>query len=138
MVVGDNEIHPKGFCFFGCGEGADAGVNTDDEADTGGGGLSEDAGLHAVAFAQAVGDVVGDDGGFVFGGDPLDGSLEEDGGGGAVDVVIAVDEDWFGGPDRPLDAGYGQVHAEHEHGVVEIVDGWVEEGLGGCRVGYAS
>ncbi len=54
-----------------------------------------------------------------FGGDAFDGGLEEDGGGGAVDVVVAVDEDGFGGADGLLDAGYGDVHAEHEHGVVE-------------------
>jgi len=40
MVVGDNEIHSQGFCFGGGGEGADAGVDTDDEMDTSGCGLS--------------------------------------------------------------------------------------------------
>src|SRR5260370_30614206 len=105
---------------------------------TGGGGLSKDAGLHAVAFAQAVGDVVGDDGGFVWWGDSFDGGLEEDGGGGSIDVVIAVDENGLAGLDRTLYAGYGQVHAKHEFGGDEVFDGWVKEGLGGCRVGYAS
>ena len=37
----------------------------------------------------------------------LDGGLEEDGGGGAVDVVVAVDEDGLGGADGLLDAGDG-------------------------------
>ena len=138
MVVGDDEVHSQGFCLGGGGEGADAGVYADDETDAGGGGLSQDAGLHAVAFAQAVGDVVGDDGGSVFGGDPFDGGLEQDGGGGSVDVVVAVDEDGFAGADGVLDAGYGQVHAQHEHGVDEVVEGWVEEGLGGCWVRDAS
>src|SRR5438445_11824251 len=97
MMVRDDEVHAQSFCFLCSGERADAGVNTDDETDAGGGGLSEDAGLHSVAFAQAVGDVVGNDGGRVFGGDPFDGGLEEDGGSGAVDVVVAVDEDGLGG-----------------------------------------
>src|SRR5438445_4661600 len=120
MVVSNDQVYAQGFGLSGCGKGADAGIDTDDETDAGGGGLSEDAGLHAVTFAQAVGDVVGNDGGRVFGSDPLDGGLEEDGGGGAVYVVVAVDEDRLAGANGLLDAGYGQVHAEHEHGVVEI------------------
>ena len=34
-----------------------------------------------------------------------------------------------------LDAAYGNVHAEHEHGIVQIIDGGFEEGLseGGLR-----
>ena len=127
-------VHSEGPGLFGCGEGADAGVNADDEADACGGGLSEDAGLHAVAFAEAVRDVVGDAGRGFFGGDSFDGGLEEDGGGGAVDVVVAVDEDGLAGADGPLDARHGHVHAEHEHGVDEVVDGWGEEGAGGGGV----
>src|ERR1700730_15854342 len=103
MVVGDNESHAESLRLLCCGKSADACVNTDDETDTGRGGLSEDAGLHAVAFAQAVGDVVGHDGGSVFGGDPFDGRLEEDGGGGSIDVVVAVDQNGFAGSDRMLD-----------------------------------
>src|SRR5437868_3004290 len=75
MVVGDDQVHPEDFCFFGGDKGPDTGVNTDDKSDAGGGRLYKDAGLHAVAFAQTVGDVVGDDGGFVFGGDPFDGGF---------------------------------------------------------------
>ena len=73
--------------------------------------------------------------GVVFGGDALDGGFEEDGGGGAVDVVVAVDEDRFAGADGALDAGDGDIHAEHEHRIEEMVEGWGEEGFGGCGVG---
>jgi hypothetical protein len=138
MVVSHNEIHPQGFGLGGCGEGADAGVDADDETDAGGGSLPEDTGLHAVAFTEAVGYVVGDEGRGVFRGDTFDGGLEEDGGGGSVDVVVTVDENGFAGADGVLDAGYGEVHAEHKHGIDEVVDGWVEEGLGGCGVRDAS
>src|ERR1700756_4839239 len=107
MVVGNNQVYAQGFGLSGCGKGADAGIDTDDETDASGGGLSEDAGLHAVTFAQAGGGVVGHDRGRVFGGDPFDGDLEEDDGGGAVNVVVAVDEDGLVGADGFLDAGYG-------------------------------
>ncbi len=60
VVVGDDEVEAEGLGFGGGGEGADAGVDADDETDAGGGGLAEDVGLHAVAFADAVRDVVGD------------------------------------------------------------------------------
>ena len=80
----------------------------------GGGGF--EAGLgHAVAFADAVRDVVADVGGDAeHGGDALDGGLQEHGGDGAVDVVVAVDEDGFGGEEGSADAVDGFVHAEHE------------------------
>ena len=128
VVVGDDEVEREDFGFGGGGEGADAGVDGDDEADAGGGGETEDVGLHAVAFADSVGDVVGDLRGTIGWGDALDGGLEEDGGDGAVDVVVAVDEDGLGGCDGVLDAGDGGGHAEKEKGVVEIVEGRGEEG----------
>jgi hypothetical protein len=138
MVIGDDQIDSEGFCFGGSGEGADAGVYADDETDAGCGGLAEDTGLHAVAFAEAVGDVVGDDGGRIFGRGAFDGGFEKNGGGGAVDVVVAVDEDGFSGADCMLDAGYGHVHAEHKHGAVQIIDGGFEEGLSGSGLRDAS
>src|SRR6266704_3221915 len=82
--------------------------------------------------------MVGDDGRFVFGGDSFDSGFEQDGGGGSIDVVVAVDENGLAGSDGMLYAGYGQVHAEHECGVDEVVDGWGKERLGGCWVRDAS
>ncbi len=32
VVVGDDEVHAEGFGLFCCGEGADAGIDADDEA----------------------------------------------------------------------------------------------------------
>ena len=69
-------------------------------------------------------DVVGDLGGLAGRGDALDGGFEENGGGGAVDVVVAVDEDGLGVGDGTLDAGDGSGHAEEQVGVVEVVEGW--------------
>ncbi len=56
-MVGDDEIEAqpaRGFCF---GKGAHAGVDGDDEADAFGVGRFKHAGLHAVAFAEAMGNV---------------------------------------------------------------------------------
>lgn len=64
------------------------------------------------------------------GSDPIDGGLEQDGGGGAVHVVVAVDEDRLAESDGLLDAVYGAIHAEHEVGWMEVVERGVEEGFG--------
>ena len=60
----------------------------------------------------------------------LDGSFEEDDGGGAVHVVVAVEEDGFFLINCPLDAIDGRAHAEHEEGIVQLRGIGVEEGVG--------
>src|SRR5579885_3219576 len=77
---------------------------------------------HAVAFAKAMGDVETD-----FSAHHFNGCLENDRGGCAVHVVIAVNEDGFMpayGLANPDDGG---IHAEHVVGVVEVVELGVEE-----------
>jgi hypothetical protein len=96
VVVGDDEVEAEGLGFGGGGEGADAGVDEMTRRMPAAAASARTDVLHAVALADAVGDVVGDLRGLFLGGDALDGGLEEDGGGGAVDVVVAVDEDGFG------------------------------------------
>ena len=61
VVVGDDEVEAERFGLVGGGEGADAGVDRDDQANAGGGGLGQADVLDAVAFAEAVRNVVGDD-----------------------------------------------------------------------------
>src|SRR5215469_6792661 len=58
MMVRDDQVYAQGSGLSGRGESANTSINTDDETDAGGGGLSQDGGLHAIAFAEAVGDVV--------------------------------------------------------------------------------
>ena len=134
VVVGDDEVETQGPGFFSGGEGANAGVNRDDEADAGGGGFGQAYGLHAVALAQAVRDVERDDGGLFGRCDALDGGLEQHRGGGAVNVVVAIDEDGFGVADRALNAGDRTRHAKQEEGIVEVVQGGIEEVEGRIRV----
>ena len=57
MVIGDDEVEAEAARGFSFSEGAHAGVDGDDEADAFGVGGFKDAGLHAVAVAQAMGDV---------------------------------------------------------------------------------
>ena len=84
--------------------------------------------MHAVAVAEAVGDLEAD----LTAGD-FDGAFEDDGGGGAVDVVVAVDFHGLGVADGALDAGDGEVHIAEEEGVVEVVEGGGEEAPGGAE-----
>ena len=87
--------------------------------------------LDAVPFAQAMGDVIRDDCRSVWRRDSFDGRLEQDGRGGAVYVVVAVDKDGLGLRDGFLDAGDGGSHAEQESGVVQVVERGLKEVFGG-------
>ena len=60
VMVGDDEVEAESAGCFRFGEGAHAGVNGDDEADAIGIGGLNHAGLEAVAFAKAMGDVEAD------------------------------------------------------------------------------
>ena len=125
MVIGDDEVEAKFSGGVGCGESADAGVNADDEADAIAGGGLEDFALHTVALAEAMRDMEADGAA-----EALDGGLEEDDGGGSVYVVVAIDKDWLPRGDGLPDAADGDVHAEHEEGIVELIEAGVEEGGG--------
>src|ERR1035437_1406417 len=56
-------------------------------------------------------------------GDALDGGLEQDGRGGAIDIVVAVDEDRFAGKDGREDALDGATDAEE----LRWIAGWIIE-----------
>ena len=129
MVVGDDEVEAELGGGVGCGEGADAGVNADDEADTFAGGVLEYFALHAVAFAEAMRDMEADGSA-----EALDGGSEEDDGGSSVHVVVTIYKDQLTGGDGIADAADGDVHAEHEEGIVELVEAGREEcgGFDGC------
>ena len=87
MVVGDDEVEAEAARGLSFSEGAHAGVDGDDKADAFGVGCFKDARLHAVAFAQAMGNVKAGDAAEHF-----DGGFEKDNGDGAVHVVVAVEE----------------------------------------------
>jgi len=91
-------------------------------------GCFKDGGLKSVALAEAVGNVKAG-----FAAEHLDGGFEKDDGGGAVDVVVAVEEDGFFVADGALKAFDGGGHAEHEKGIVEVSDFWIQECVCGGR-----
>jgi len=124
VVVGDDKVEAERLGGAGGGEGTDAGVDADNEADAFGGGGFEDLVAHAVAFFEAVRDVEAD-----FASQHFNRRFEEDGGGGAVYVVVAVYKDGLVVLDRLLHAGDGGLHAAHQVGVVEVVELRVEESV---------
>ena len=95
-MVGDDEVDAEGGCRFGGRKGANAGIDADNQAGSRSDGGFDDLALHAVAFAQPVGNVEAD---FAAGCVPdhfashFYGRLQQDDGDGSVDVVVAVDED---------------------------------------------
>ena len=109
---------------LGGGEGANAGVDADDEADACGGGLLDDLVAHAVAFADAVRHVELD-----LAAAELERGLEDDDGGGAVDVVVAIDKDGFAALDGGAQALDGGAQSGHEIGRMEMGERGREEFL---------
>jgi hypothetical protein len=139
MVVGDDEVEGEARGLLGGGVSADAGVDGDDEADAFGCGVGYAGFAHAVAFADAVRNVITDvgcDG--EGGGGALDGGLEENGGDGAVDVVVAVDKDGLAREQGAADAVDGGAHAVHRVGVVEVGELGREEAARGGDVSVAA
>ena len=61
VMVGDDEIEAEAARGFSFSEGAHAGVDGDDDADAFGVGRFKHAGLHAVAVAEAMGNVKADE-----------------------------------------------------------------------------
>jgi hypothetical protein len=137
VVIGDDEVEAETARGFSFSEGAHASVDGDDDADAIGVSSFKNAGLHAVAVAQAVRDVKSDE--IAPGaGKHFNGGFEQDDGDGAVNVVIAVEKDGFAGGDGVFDALDGDGHSEHEKGIVEVRRFGIQKGEGvGCG-GYAA
>ncbi len=131
VMVGDDEVETEMSGLVCGGEGPDAGVDGDDQADAGGGGLGETGRLHSVALPDAVGDMPGDERmcGARRRGDAIDRGLQENGRSGSVDIVVTVDENGFPGGHGLLYAGNGAVDAQHELGGMEVIECGVEEGI---------
>jgi hypothetical protein len=132
-MIGDDEVEAEDFGGLGSGEGADAGIDTNDQAHAFAGGGFEDLALHSVALAQAMRNVEANGAAKA-----LDGGLEQDYGGGSVDVIVAVYEDDFARGDRLLDASDGGGHAEHEIGIVQVIEARAKEARGFGAVADAS
>ncbi len=90
MVVGDDEVEAEALRGFGFGKGAHAGVYSDDETNALGICGFKYGRLQSVALAQAMGHVKAN-----LAAEQFDCGLKQDHGGGAVHVVVAVEQDGF-------------------------------------------
>ena len=87
MMVGDDQVQAEAARGFSLGKGAHAGIDGDDQADALGMRRFQHARLQAVALAQAVRNVEAGNAA-----EHLDGCFEQDDGGGAVHIIIAVEQ----------------------------------------------
>ncbi len=118
MMIGDDEVDAAACCGFRRGKGANAGIDADDQANAAVGGLLDHLVAHAVAFANAVRHVVVD-----LAAAQLESGLQDDDRGGAVDVVVAVDEDGLAALDGGLQSLDGRAQSGHPVRVVKVLQG---------------
>jgi len=133
VVVGDDEIDAVGAEGLGFLDGGDSAVDGGDELGAGFGDGFEGVGVEAVAFFETFGDVVVD-----VAAEEGDGVPEDGGCGDAVDVVVAVDDDFFVSFDGVVDAVGGFEDAGEELWGVEMMEGWGEEVVAEGGVGEAA
>ncbi len=129
VMIGDDQVEVEPCGFVGGGEGADAGVDADDESHTITCSMREHLRLHAVAVAQAMRDVEADGAT-----ENLDSGLEQNDGGSAVDVVVAVDEDRFTRGDGLLDTFDRDSHPVERIWIEQVVQRGMEELRGGSGI----
>ena len=133
VMVGDDEIDATALGCFGGGKGANASVDADDQPDARGCRLLDDFVAHAVAFADAVRHVVLD-----LAAADFERGLEDHDGGGAVDVVVAIDKDGFTALDGGTQAFDCGAQSRHEVGRVEMRQRGRQEFLRLFRCGDAA
>ncbi len=114
-------------------EGSHPGVHCDYEARAIGVSLFQHTRLQAVTLAQPVRHVEARDSA-----EHLDGRLEEDNGGGAVHVIVAVKQHRLTGGDGSLQPGYGFIHTQHKQRVMKMRDFRIKECEGFSRLGDAA
>jgi len=117
VMIRDDEVDSGAACGLGGSEGADAGVDADDEANTIGGSALDDIFAQVVALADAMRDMEIGSAAAEF-----EGGLENDDGGGAIDVVVAVDEHFFFALDSSFQAIEGRFHTGHCQRVVQMIE----------------
>ena len=117
VVISNDEIDAAALRGFGGGKSANARVHADDHANPALRGLLDDLVPHAIAFADAVRNVVVN-----LSAAQLQRRLQNDDRRGAVHVVVAIDKDRlaaFDGRAQPL---HRNAKAGHQVGRVEVSD----------------
>ena len=105
---------------------ADAGVHANEHGESLGARPFDDFRAHAVAVPHAMRNVM-----VRLCADELQGSVEDDDGHGAVDVVVTVDENLFPLLDGLQNAADRCVHREHTKRIVEMIQAGREKKAGG-------
>ena len=126
VMVGDDQVHAQPPGGLGRSESPDAHVHADDEPDARRGGLLDDVVAHVVAVADAVRNME-----FRRTAAELDGGLEDYDCGGAIDVVVAVDEDRLLVLDGGFDPVNRRLHTGHEVWRVQVSKFGIKETFGG-------
>src|SRR5580704_7020860 len=129
MMIGDDDVDAALARFANHFGSSNAGVHADYQGDAHGRGAFDDVGPHSIAFFQSMRNVVA---GFAAG--HLDGFLQNDDGHGAVDVVVAVDQNLFFRLDGGFDARNGVPHAGEQQWIVQVSEVGGEEAAGSRRI----
>ena len=132
VVVGDDDVHAELVRPGDFVAGADAAVDGDEQLDALAGELLDRRRGDAVAFGEAVRQAPAH-----VGAELLEHAHEQEGGGDAVGVVVAVHGDGLAALQGPVDAAARLCHPGQQVGVVDEVV-WLEEGLGLGRVDEAA
>ncbi len=133
VMVGDDDIDAElvgAAHHFG---GADSGIHADNQLHSLHGGGLHDFRPHTVTVLQTVRDVIRGDAAGEF-----KGLGEQHDAGGAVHVVVAVDEDRFALADGAGDAFDGRRHVAHGQGIVQFFEGRMEKTPGRFGVGESA
>ena len=129
MMIGDDEVEPEALRSLSFGEGAHAGIDGDDESHAVGVCSFEHGRLQAVAFAQPMRHMKAH-----LAAEHLDCRLEKHNSGGAVDVIVAVEQDGLFARDGCFHAFHGGLHPQHQQRVVQLSHFRIQkcESIAGC------
>ena len=130
VMVGDDQIDAALASDEGGFDGGDAAIDGDDEFGAVVDDLGQGLGIQAVSFVDAMGNV-----GFDFSAEEGDGVPENAGGGDAIDVVIAVDDDFFRVGDGLGDAPGGGGETGQEGRLGQGAQAGGKKALGGVESG---
>jgi hypothetical protein len=112
-MVGDDQVHTAASSGLGSGKSTNAGIYADDEAHSPGSSPLDDIVFEAVALADTVRHVkIG------LPAAELNGSLQNDNGNRAINVVVTIDEHGLALHDSALYAFHYGFHAAHQVGRV--------------------
>ena len=115
MMVGNNQVQPQAARGFGLGKGSHAGVHGNHQPNALRVSLFQHARLQPVPLAQPVRHMEAR-----IPAQHLDSRLQQHDGGGAVHVVIAIEQHRLARGDSLLQPLHGGLHAQHQKGIVQV------------------